>query len=104
MGLVGTTQIGGVYGLYGIIVRMLEICRESHVSKNSKYSSAKIMIYLMKLSVYVIRCFQNKFPQYQLQSCSNLGTGIFPIYCRVTWQILNTRTQSVHNSWPLSEM
>ena len=53
----------------------------SHVIKNSKYPSAKsIILSNLKLSVYFLSSSQNKYRQFQVQGCSNLGTGKFPIF------------------------
>ena len=58
--LVFANAIDGVMNLVItlIIVRTFEICRASHVTKNSKYPSAKIVTSSdLKLSVYVLSGF-----------------------------------------------
>ena len=67
------------------IVHTFEICRASHVTKNSKYPIAKIIIFSdMKISVYVLSSPQNKYRQFEVQGCSNLGTCTSLILGHVT--------------------
>ena len=75
---------GNLY-YFVIIVRTFEIYRASHMTKNSRYSCAKISTLIdLKPSAYVLSSSHNKYRQYQVQSYSNSGTWKFSIFGHVT--------------------
>ena len=59
------------------IVCTFAICRASHVTKSSRYLSAKIIIFSdLELSVCALSSSQNKYRQFKVKGCSNFVFSI----------------------------